>query len=171
VSQMITEKKCILGVCFGHELVLDVLGGQVGPRVGGRYMGVREVKLTCDGLADGLFFEMPSKLMVATGHSEEVLELPDRKDIRILGTSDSCRFEALAIGDRIRTVQFHPEISGEILRGIVEAFPSMLDEDGCIPSSEGDFADSFQVQRVMNVGEHGRQVIGNFVREFVERVE
>ncbi len=62
----------VLGVCFGHQLLAQVLGGEV--RDMGEYeLGYREMERTRDS---DLLAELPDRFLVFATHSDEVVALP-----------------------------------------------------------------------------------------------
>lgn len=97
----------VLGVCFGHQIIAHALGGAVEKNPRGWEVGVHEVELTPEGEADPLFEGLPSRFPVMQSHQDAVVALP-KGAIRLAGNElASC--QAFSLGDRIRTVQFHPE--------------------------------------------------------------
>jgi len=59
-----------------------------------------------------------------------MVEAPPSSGIRVLATNATTPIQALAFGDHVRGVQFHPEIDGTILRGYLDARRSLLtDQD------------------------------------------
>jgi len=95
----------LLGVCFGHQLVADALGGTVEP-MGEYEIGYREV--THDG-ADPLFDGVDDSFTVFTTHSDAVAELPPGADL--LAENDY-GVHAFRRGNAYG-VQFHPEYDPE----------------------------------------------------------
>ena len=61
-----------LGICWGHQLLADALGGTVEP-MGEYELGYRTVRHDGDDLFDGV----PDAFTVFTTHSDAVTELPD----------------------------------------------------------------------------------------------
>jgi len=61
-----------LGICWGHQLLADVLGGSVEP-MGEYELGYRTVRHHGSELFDGV----PEEFTVFTTHSDAVTELPD----------------------------------------------------------------------------------------------
>lgn len=99
----------VLGICFGHQLMTDLFGGEVDlidaeNKVS--YKGYRKFNITHDvmGLKSG------DELAIATAHSYEIKSLPN--SMICFGSSDECRFDAVAHKELpFFSVQGHPEAS------------------------------------------------------------
>lgn len=115
ITQSLIERTRLLGICFGHQLILHTLGARLRARDGGRHFGIDRIQLTCDGQNDWLFRNLPSAFPASTGHSDEITSISGIREATVLATSQHCPIEAVAIGRSVRTVQFHPEITAETL--------------------------------------------------------
>ena len=90
-----------LGVCYGHQLLADVLGGRVEP-MGEYEIGYRTVEHTGDSV---LFDGVDDDFTVFTTHSDHVAELPPGAE-RLAGNDYGVH--GFRKG-RVFGVQFHPE--------------------------------------------------------------
>lgn len=122
----------VLGVCFGHQLLGEALGGRVEPSPKGREVGTIDVRLTEEGRADPLFDGLPTTLRVQSTHGDELAKGPDPSRAVRLAGNDHSAWQAFAAGPRIRAVQFHPEVTRAILTRVVEVHGLALpvDESG-----------------------------------------
>ncbi|HWV37105.1 MAG TPA: GMP synthase [Vulgatibacter sp.] len=122
----------VLGVCFGHQLLGEALGGRVEPSPKSRELGTIDVHLTEEGRADPLFAGLPATLRVQSTHGDELAQGPDPSRAVRLAGNDHSRWQAFAAGPRIRAVQFHPESTEAILRRVLEAHGqgAPIDETG-----------------------------------------
>ena len=96
-----------LGICLGHQLLAECLGGKVSksqkPEV-----GVLDVSLTESGQS-GVFFDgIPETFKTLQWHGAEVTDLPPGS--RVLAWSKNCGIQALQWETRAFSVQFHLEI-------------------------------------------------------------
>lgn len=77
-------------------------------------MGAIPITLTHEGRRDFLFEHLPDTFLAMSSHGHDV-HIPPPNAVR-LAYSPMTSVQGLAIGDYIRTVQFHPEFSDEWLR-------------------------------------------------------
>lgn len=97
-----------LGVCLGHQLLADSLGGRVVPG-NTPEIGVLAVSKTSAGDGDPVFGELPSTLKVLQWHGAEVTAVPD--GATVLASSDVCPVQAFRYGQRAYGLQFHMEVN------------------------------------------------------------
>ncbi|MFC7082137.1 type 1 glutamine amidotransferase [Halorussus caseinilyticus] len=101
-----------LGVCWGHQLLADVLGGEVDD-MGEYEIGYREVEHTGDSR---LFDGIDRRFTVFTTHSDAVVELPPGAEE--LATNDYSN-HGFRKG-RVFGVQFHPEYDTETAASVTK---------------------------------------------------
>ncbi|WP_170788881.1 type 1 glutamine amidotransferase [Ruegeria lacuscaerulensis] len=96
----------LIGVCFGHQIIAQALGGKVEKFTGGWAVGRTDYDL------DG------QTVTLNAWHQDQVVALPD--GARVTGTNDFCRNAMVAYGDTIWTVQAHPEYGDRFIQGLIE---------------------------------------------------
>jgi GMP synthase (glutamine-hydrolysing) len=141
------------GICFGHQLAAQALGGEVSLNPRGREIGTVPVRRLAE---DAIFEGVGRELAVNATHKDTVTRLPE--GARVLAASELEPTQAFAIGRAIRCVQFHPEIDGDAMRGYVEARAHLIAEEG------GD-AEAIRARSVD--APDGEETLRNFVRRFV----
>lgn len=97
-----------LGFCLGHQLLADALGGRVGVAADPE-VGVMPVQCTSAGRQEVLFSGLPGEFEVLQWHGAEVLTEP--AGAAILASSSRCRNQAMKMGARAYSMQFHVEIT------------------------------------------------------------
>lgn len=108
VSYTLAEKIPLLGICYGHQLVANMYGGEVDHDESQSKFGAYEVRLTEDGREDSIFKDLPEEFLAQYAHKDSVTKLP--AGAKLLGGGSKCKFSALCYGDTAYTTQFHPEI-------------------------------------------------------------
>ncbi|MFT5394947.1 MAG: GMP synthase-like glutamine amidotransferase [Gammaproteobacteria bacterium] len=96
-----------VGICLGHQLLADALGGEVG--LGDHAeVGVMAIHKTDSGKQSSYLKNIPDKMNCLQWHSAEVKRAPSGMDI--LSYSDKCAIQSLSLGTQVFTMQYHQEI-------------------------------------------------------------
>jgi len=103
----------ILGICYGHQLLAVTFGGAVGYHNLGEEKGEVEIQLTEAGKKDPLLSVLPDHFQAYAAHFQSITRLP--KDAIVLAKNDFEPFHAVAYGEKIWGVQFHPECTDEFV--------------------------------------------------------
>ena len=109
-----------LGVCLGHQLLADALGGCV-ETMDEPEVGVMEVALTADGRTDPLLAGLGEAVTCLQWHGCAVTALPD--GAAILARSPRCAIQAFRAGRRAYGLQYHVELT-----------PATVAEWGALPA-------------------------------------
>jgi GMP synthase (glutamine-hydrolysing) len=140
----------LLGLCFGHQIIAQALGGHVARNPRGREIGTVRVRRVAD---DPLFSGLPRTFDVNATHVDVVAKLPPRADV--LATTSHDDVSAFRVGDHVRGVQFHPEFDDHVIR-------DYLHHRAHVVSSEGGDPEAL-LARVLG-GSRGRDIMRNFAR-------
>ncbi|XDB00288.1 type 1 glutamine amidotransferase [Sulfitobacter sp. LCG007] len=97
--------KPMIGVCFGHQIIAQALGGKVEKFARGWSVGRTAYQI------DG------KELTINAWHQDQVTEKP--ADAEVFASNDFCQYAGLVYGDRIWTIQPHPEYDSEFIDGLI----------------------------------------------------
>ncbi|XP_043714652.1 gamma-glutamyl peptidase 5-like, partial [Telopea speciosissima] len=113
--------KKVLGICFGHQVLCQALGGKVERACGGWDLGLRKVNMVEDlppyGFFDSLQ-EIPSTITIIECHQDEVREVP--MGAKVIAFSDQTGVEMFIFYHHILGIQGHPEYTKNILCSIID---------------------------------------------------
>ena len=118
--------KPVLGICLGAQLIAQALGGKVyrGDR---KEIGWYRIYLTGEGRRDPLFEAMPDVPVVFQWHGD-TFELPD--DGVRLAYSYIYPNQAFRVGDRVYGLQFHLEVTEEMVCSWIAEYRDELEREG-----------------------------------------
>ena len=141
---LVTEKAAIrrwvrelgkpyLGFCLGHQLLADALGGTCAP-LQPPEIGILEIELNDGGIADPLFAGTPARQKSLQWHSVCVTKPPD--GAQVLASSDVCENQAMRIGAKAWSMQYHVEVEPDTVSNWAEV-PSYRDALRATLGNEG----------------------------------
>lgn len=96
----------LVGICFGHQIIAQALGGKVEKYAGGWSVGAQDYD----------FGGQPVTLNA--WHQDQVTRRPE--GAQIAATNGFCENAALVYDDRAFTVQAHPEFGDDFIQGLID---------------------------------------------------
>lgn len=121
-------KRPMAGVCFGHQIIAEALGGRVEKAAQGFRIGLERYSTTLGGNG------MASVTMPAF-HQDQIVALPP--DAEVVASSAACAYAALRYQNApVLSVQFHPEFSRDYLADLIAAMARQDAEPG-LPATAG----------------------------------
>jgi GMP synthase-like glutamine amidotransferase len=101
-----------LGVCLGHQLLADAMGGWV-RRMAVPEIGVLEISRTATGRVDPLFGQLSWIFPGLQWHEAEVVQPPP--GATVLAENEHSPIQALRVGTHALGVQFHAEVGADTI--------------------------------------------------------
>ncbi len=126
---IIDLKKPYLGFCLGCQLLGEVVGGNV-IKSAKPEIGMLDVNFSQDKSNDQLFSTFPDKVKALQWHSYEVVNLENNKDITLLASSPTTKYQIFKYQDHAYGIQFHIEVKDTTVNdwGCVVEYKSALEE-------------------------------------------
>ena len=115
IRAIVARGEPLFGACFGHQAISVALGGVVGDNPGGWVFGAT------DTVMEG------SLIRLYAAHREQVLTVPT--GAVVLGGNADCPVGSLAIGRRVLTTQYHPEMTHDFMAALVAEYADKLPAD------------------------------------------
>ena len=112
----IKERKYILGICLGAQLIADALGKKVFKNKE-KEIGWFPVQADAGNADDEILAAFPGNFTPFHWHGE-TFGIPD--NARLLGSSDACRNQGFLYGDHVLALQFHLEITPQMVDGLLQ---------------------------------------------------
>jgi GMP synthase-like glutamine amidotransferase len=151
VTQLLEQRKKMVGVCFGHQLIALCMGAQVGRAPQGWGAG----RMTYDWHRPDLpLSDQRTEIALLASHQDQVFELP--KGAQLVASSAFCPVAAFTVGSEVFCVQPHPEFEVGLSAKLIERRREILGEEK--------YASSRQSLEQGHEGEH----IARMIVEFLE---
>ena len=113
----------LVGICFGHQLIAQELGGETRAAEGGWAVGVQQ---TC--IVEGREWMQPYRdcFGLLSSHKDQVVRLPERA--RLFAHTAFCPISGFTIDEHIVTFQGHPEFSKGYSHALMDFRRELLGE-------------------------------------------
>lgn len=96
----------VVGICFGHQIVAQAMGGKVERYAGGWAVGATDYDFGGE------------KMTLNAWHRDQVVTAP--AGAKVIASNEFCTNAALLYDDRALTVQAHPEFRPEFVDGLMK---------------------------------------------------
>jgi len=95
----------LIGICFGHQIIAQALGGKVEKFAGGWAVGPQSYDFEGETLS------------LNAWHQDQVTQLPDGAEV--IASNDFCENAALMVGENILSIQPHPEFDAVMIEKLI----------------------------------------------------
>lgn len=124
VREIHESRRKLVAICFGHQLVAQVLGGRTGAAARGWTIGVQTME-PINIIGENGLFSAPCR--VIHSHQDQVLELPP--GARLIAGNEACPRGVFQIGEHILAIQGHPEFRPDYARALYTRRRKILGEE------------------------------------------
>lgn len=107
IFQLYTQRKPMLGICFGHQVLAHALGGTAGRSDAGWGLGVMQYQIK-ETLP---FIDSGEDIALIVSHQDQVQALPPGAATVL--SNDFCQYAAFQIPRNVLAIQGHPEFTVE----------------------------------------------------------
>ncbi|MBL4927220.1 type 1 glutamine amidotransferase [Fuscibacter oryzae] len=120
----------VVGICFGHQIVAQAMGGKVERYASGWAVGATDYDFAGE------------KVTLNAWHRDQVVQVP--AGAKVIASNDFCANAALLYDDRALTVQAHPEFRPEFVDGLMKTRGKGLVPDEVMAAAATRLADPLQ---------------------------
>ena len=156
---IVAAKACgkvrMLGICFGHQLIAQALGGQVTKSDKGWGVGLHQY--TTENSA-GHWQALPDQLSLCAFHQDQVIIAPPES--QVIARSDFCEYAGLWYPGFALTLQPHPEFSVDFERDLIR----LRHRDGVFNK------DTAELALASLKGTNNRLVLAGFFKEYWQAI-
>ncbi len=112
----VSGKRPYVGICFGHQMLAQAMGGEVAQASQGWGAGVLRVEL----LKQEPWMQPPqNEIRIHHMHGDQVQKLPQGSVV--LGRSEHCEVGMFRVGDSMLGIEGHPEFTPEFSEALIRA--------------------------------------------------
>lgn len=123
VRKLNTIQKKIVGICFGHQLIAEALGGKTLAAENGWCVGAHKTKLN----ENAAFYKTPGEeFYLLSNHKDQVSKMAE--GATLLASTEACPIAMTSLGNHILTFQGHPEFNKEYARALLDMRREILGE-------------------------------------------
>ena len=126
VADLYQAKIPTIGICFGHQLIAESLGGKVEKAIDkGWGVGVQnwEIKNKNEWMGD----DSSSDFSLRASHQDQVVEMP--AESTLYASSDFCPIAGFQTGKHFLSMQGHPEFSKEYSNALMKKRVDRIGKD------------------------------------------
>ncbi len=117
VRQLHDADKPYVGICFGHQMLAEALGGRVAKAPIGWGVGVHDCEITQAESPEIWMQPQQSPCRLQYMHQDQVLQLPAHAVL--LGSSTHCPVAMFRVGPQMLGIQAHPEFTADYSRALL----------------------------------------------------
>lgn len=127
IREVARLKRPMAGVCFGHQIIAEALGGKVEKAAQGFRIGLERYETTLGGSRQAI--------MMPAFHQDQIIVPPPNAEV--VARTEACAYAALRYTNApVLSVQFHPEFSRAYLSDLIDVMSRQEAQPG-LPEDSG----------------------------------
>ncbi|MDX2044351.1 MAG: gamma-glutamyl-gamma-aminobutyrate hydrolase family protein [Acidobacteriota bacterium] len=124
VWQLSEASKPFVGICFGHQMMAQALGGEVKKASQGWGIGVHALNVV---KTESWMQPEQTSCGIQYSHRDQVVRLPENSVV--LGESDHCPVAMFRVGETMLGIQGHPEFPAAYVEALVRGRTELIGAD------------------------------------------
>ncbi|MEK7832000.1 MAG: gamma-glutamyl-gamma-aminobutyrate hydrolase family protein [Acidobacteriota bacterium] len=124
LRQLRDADKPFVGICFGHQMMAEALGGKVEKASQGWGIGVHSLNIVKTAKAESWMQPEQSSCGVQYTHADQVVRLPENSVV--LGESEHCPVAMFRVGEKMLGIQGHPEFPAAYAEALVRGRTELI---------------------------------------------
>jgi len=124
IRSLFKKHKKLLGICFGHQVIAEALGGKVEKSAKGWGVGLMSADI--ESFKDWMLPKTERYDLLLT-HQDQVVKLPEGAEL--ISRNDFCPISSYIIGNDVLTFQGHPEFSPGYLMYLMNKRKNIIGEN------------------------------------------
>jgi GMP synthase (glutamine-hydrolysing) len=130
LRRAVAAKVPVFGICFGHQMLGQALGGRVAKNPRGREIGTVDLEIV---EKDPIFEAARAPYRVNATHVDTISQLPP--GATVLARTRLEQYAAVRFSESAWGVQFHPEMDAAIARAYLETRRNLVAAEGIDPDA------------------------------------
>ena len=135
IRDAVAAKVPVVGICFGHQIMAEALGGKVVKSDKGWGLGLHDYEIA---KAPEWMEGAPDRMTIPAVHQDQVVVKPAGAEV--IAGSEFCTYAALAYDDVGLSFQGHPEFSEAYQRDLLDVRFKGLAPDDVVAAAKESFA-------------------------------
>lgn len=121
VQMLDEQRKKLIGICFGHQIIAMARHGMVEKSSKGWGVGVATTRIIA---RPGWMKAPPDELNIIVSHQDQITQLP--ADTLVIASNDFCPYFVVQWGEHFLSIQGHPEWQRDYSKALMSLRRDML---------------------------------------------